>query len=82
MILFIPMLSVAKIIFDNMELLKPYGYLIGNRSKESPSLQIKNWFKKNLAKKNKFKTIFLDKNKEGGRCCVPCFLFIAVFKNQ
>jgi len=51
MILFIPMLSVAKIIFDHVESLKPYGYLIGNRSKESPSLQIKNWFKKKFSKK-------------------------------
>jgi hypothetical protein len=40
MIRFIPMLSGAKIIFDHVESLKPYGYLIGNRSKESTSLQI------------------------------------------
>jgi hypothetical protein len=51
MILFIPMLSVAEIIFDHVESLKPYGYLIENRSKESPSLQIKSWFKKKFSKK-------------------------------
>jgi hypothetical protein len=45
------MLSVAKIIFDHVESLKPYGYLIRNRFKESPSLQIKNWLRKNLAKR-------------------------------
>lgn len=53
MILFIPMLSIAKIIFDNVETLKPYGYLIGNPSKESPSLQIKNWFRRIFGKSGK-----------------------------
>ncbi len=31
MILFIPLLGIAKIIFDNMEELEPYGYLIGDQ---------------------------------------------------
>lgn len=31
MILFVPFLGVAKIIFDHVESLKPYGYLIGDR---------------------------------------------------
>src|SRR5688500_3905749 len=30
MILFIPLLSIAKIVFDHVEPLKPYGYLIGD----------------------------------------------------
>lgn len=32
MILFIPMLGIAKIIFDNVDQLKPFGYLIGEDS--------------------------------------------------
>ncbi len=31
MILFVPFLGVAKVIFDHVESLKPYGYLIGDR---------------------------------------------------
>ncbi len=50
MILFIPMLSVAKIIFDHVETLKPYGYLIGNPSKESNSLHIKKCFNNKFSK--------------------------------
>ncbi len=46
MILFIPLLSIAKIIFDHIEVLKPYGYLIGDDRDEAPSLKIINWFKK------------------------------------
>ncbi len=39
MILFIPMLGIAKIIFDHVESLKPYGYLIGDPDEnKSPSL--------------------------------------------
>ena len=37
MILFIPLLGVAKIIFDNVEGLKPLGYLIGEDRSEEPS---------------------------------------------
>jgi predicted PurR-regulated permease PerM len=45
MILFIPMLAIAKIIFDHIPGLEPYGFLIGNPTKESPSQQIKSWFR-------------------------------------
>ncbi len=31
MILFIPLLGVIKVVFDNVESLKPYGYLIGDK---------------------------------------------------
>lgn len=45
MVLFIPMLSILKIVFDHTEGLKPYGYLVGDEGK-SPSDKIKSWFKK------------------------------------
>lgn len=51
MILFIPLLSIAKIIFDHIESLKPYGYLIGDDREQTPSLQMKNWIRKILGKK-------------------------------
>lgn len=35
MILFIPFLGVAKIIFDNVETLQPYGYLIGEDDEDT-----------------------------------------------
>jgi predicted PurR-regulated permease PerM len=35
MILFIPMLGIAKIIFDNVDKLKPIGFLIGDSGKSS-----------------------------------------------
>jgi len=31
MILFIPMIGMLKAAFDNIENLKPYGYLLGNK---------------------------------------------------
>jgi predicted PurR-regulated permease PerM len=34
MVLFLPMLGILKIIFDNIESLKPYGYLIGEDKEE------------------------------------------------
>jgi len=37
MILFIPLLGVAKIIFDNVDGLKPLGYLIGEDKPDKPS---------------------------------------------
>ncbi|MGZ5134710.1 MAG: AI-2E family transporter [Flavitalea sp.] len=43
MILFIPILGILKIIFNHVEKLKPYGYLIGDEGK-SPSSRIKAWF--------------------------------------
>jgi predicted PurR-regulated permease PerM len=54
MILFIPFLGIAKIIFDNIEGLRPYGYLIGDDSDtEEPNAsdKIKNWVNKKKAGK-------------------------------
>jgi predicted PurR-regulated permease PerM len=49
MILFIPMLSIAKIIFDNIPGLKHYGYLIGDDGSR-PMQNISTWFKKFFSK--------------------------------
>jgi predicted PurR-regulated permease PerM len=50
MILFLPMLGVAKIVFDNVPELSAYGYLIGDQQGEKTSgrmmEKIKGWFKK------------------------------------
>lgn len=49
MILFIPMLSISKIIFDHVEELHPYGYILGNTGKKSKSkimIWIEHKFKK------------------------------------
>jgi predicted PurR-regulated permease PerM len=45
MILFIPMFSIAKIIFDRIPGLQHYGYLIGN-SGTRPSKKVNEWFRK------------------------------------
>lgn len=45
MILFIPLVSILKIIFDNVEKLKPYGYLIGDQG-QSPGSKLKQWLGK------------------------------------
>jgi predicted PurR-regulated permease PerM len=50
-ILFIPMLAIAKIIFDNIESLRPYAYLIGDEEK-SPSSRLRDWFQKIFFRKN------------------------------
>lgn len=50
MILFIPMAGIAKIVFDNVESLKPYGFLIGDPSGNKPNV-IKTWFAKLIGKK-------------------------------
>lgn len=42
MVLFIPLLSIVKIICDRVEALKPFGYLIGDDDK-SPSSKLKDW---------------------------------------
>lgn len=52
MILFIPMLSVAKIIFDHVEGLKPYGYLVGDPAGERPTEKFKKWFRNFLRKES------------------------------
>ena len=46
MILFIPLLGIAKIVFDHMEGLEPYGYLVGDQKKGSPSGKILEKIKK------------------------------------
>jgi len=50
MVLAIPLLGIAKIIFDNIEPLRPYAYLIGGERKEKKESgfvsKIKNMFKK------------------------------------
>jgi len=49
MILFIPMLGIIKIVCDNVEPLKPYGYILGDPDGNSPS-RIKEWFKEKFSK--------------------------------
>lgn len=51
MILFIPMLSIAKIIFDQVEGLKPYGYLVGDPAGEKPTIKLTRWLKNMWGKK-------------------------------
>jgi hypothetical protein len=38
MILFIPLLGVIKVVFDNVEVLQPYGYLLGTEGSDEHSL--------------------------------------------
>ncbi|MFB5945335.1 AI-2E family transporter [Albibacterium profundi] len=45
MILFVPLLSMVKIVFDHVDSLKPYGTLIGNPDKETPSKRFHNWLR-------------------------------------
>jgi hypothetical protein len=57
MILFIPFLGIAKIIFDNIEGLRPYGYLIGDDSdtnEPNTADKIKKWVKKKKANQQPF----------------------------
>jgi len=47
MVLALPLLGIAKVVFDNIEPLKPYGYLIGKSKKkddENMMTKIKKWF--------------------------------------
>lgn len=56
MILAIPLLGITKIVFDNVESLKPYGFLIGGEKKRRQnklSDKIKRWFKKTAKKEGK-----------------------------
>ena len=48
MILAIPLLGIMKIIFDNIDYLKPYGFLIGEVKNNQKSFgdTVKGWFKK------------------------------------
>jgi hypothetical protein len=56
-ILFIPLLGIVKIVCDNVEPLKPYGFLVGDPAGNKPSkisLWISNFLKrKNTGKKSK-----------------------------
>jgi len=49
-ILFIPLLAIVKIICDNVESLKPYGYLIGDPEANKPS-RIKIWLQQKFHRK-------------------------------
>ena len=40
MILFIPILGIAKIVFDNVDELEPYGYLVGDQQEEQQSKRL------------------------------------------
>lgn len=48
MILFVPLLSMAKIVFDHVDSLKPYGKLIGTPEGETPSKRFHNWLRGKL----------------------------------
>jgi len=50
MILFLPMLGVAKIIFDEVPSLKPYGFLIGDQEEEKQSTRLWNKVKEIFGK--------------------------------
>ena len=47
MVLAVPTLGITKIICDNVEPLKPFGYLIGEEKKKGPGFidKVKGWFK-------------------------------------
>jgi hypothetical protein len=53
MVIAIPLTGMAKIIFDNVEELRPYGYLLGrhSHSKENVLLKVKHWFSGKTIKK-------------------------------
>jgi len=52
MILFIPLLGITKIIFDHVDELKPYGFLIGDPDEKKTSLPVL-WFNKLFGKAKK-----------------------------
>jgi predicted PurR-regulated permease PerM len=52
MILFIPMLGIVKIVCDNIESLKPFGYVLADPSKGKPS-KLKIWAKGVLRRKGR-----------------------------
>lgn len=47
MILFIPVLGIAKIVFDHVESLRPLGYVIGESDDSKPS-RVGQWFNKQI----------------------------------
>jgi predicted PurR-regulated permease PerM len=48
MILFIPLLGIAKIVFDHVDELQPYGYLVGDQQEGRQSSRLWNTIKKKL----------------------------------
>lgn len=52
MILFIPMLGIAKIVFDHFEELQPYGYLVGDQQEGRQSQRLWQSVKKLFGKKD------------------------------
>lgn len=50
MILFVPLLSMAKIYFDHSDDLRPYGKLLGDPSGERPTERFHRWLKEILGK--------------------------------
>jgi predicted PurR-regulated permease PerM len=50
MILFVPLLGMAKIYFDHSERLRPYGALLGDPSGERPSKRFHRWLREVLRK--------------------------------
>jgi predicted PurR-regulated permease PerM len=52
MILFIPMLGIVKIVCDNVESLKPFGYVLADPAKGKPS-KLKQWAMNVLSRKNR-----------------------------
>jgi predicted PurR-regulated permease PerM len=52
MIIAIPMLGMAKILFDNVEGLKPYGFLLGQSDGGKKKQQIAEQLKKKIGRKN------------------------------
>jgi predicted PurR-regulated permease PerM len=50
MILFLPMAGIIKIICDNVESLKPIGYVMGDPDAKKPS-KIKEWIKEKIGRK-------------------------------
>ncbi|MCZ8284421.1 MAG: AI-2E family transporter, partial [Bacteroidia bacterium] len=51
-VLFLPLLGVAKIIFDAIPELQPYGYLIGDQAQEKQSTRLLKKLKGLFGKKN------------------------------
>ena len=47
MVIAIPLTGIAKIVFDNVEELRPYGYLLGRHvhTKENVLFKVKHWFR-------------------------------------
>lgn len=44
-ILFLPLFGVVKVVLDNVNVLHPYGYLIGDQKRETSASGIRNWIK-------------------------------------